>query len=106
MADVLLDDVIEAFFQLRSASTRTPTVGPRRQTPPILVCRGPHPGRCALLERNGVYGVVGDDHGLVVEADLDIFEHREGLRGLRSSLPEGTTLAVVHRITHPSATAC
>ena len=106
MADVLLDDVIEASFALRSASARTPTVGPRRQTPPILVCRGPHPGRCALLERNGVYGVMGDDHGLVVEADLDISEHRGALRGLRSSLPEGFALVVVHRITNPSTTAC
>ena len=106
MADVLLDDVIEASFLLRSASTRTPTVKPRRQIPPILVCRGPHPGRCALLERNGVGGIVGGDHGLVVEVDLSIPEHREALRSLRSTLPDGTALVVLPRVDRRTATAC
>lgn len=106
MAHVLLDDVFEASFALRSASTRVPTVEPRGETPPILVCRGPHAGACMLLARHGITGLDGGDHGLVVEADLSIPDHRNTLRTLRSSLSQGTALVVLARAGLGNAAAC
>lgn len=91
-----LDDLIDGSFPARDVSTVGAFAEPSPGTSPILVCRGPHFGTCPLLEQNGINGLVGD-HGLVVELDFDIPDHRAFLRTLSATISDETALVIVAR---------
>jgi len=96
MTGMPLDDLIDGSFPVRDVSTVGALAEPSRGTSPIHVCRGPHLGACPLLERNGINGLVGD-HGLVVELDFGIPEHRAFLRTLRAAISDETALVILAR---------
>lgn len=96
MTGVPLDDLIDGSLLVQDLSTLGARDEPSLGTSPVLICMGPHLGACPLLERNGIDGLVGD-HGLVVELDFDIPEHRAFLRTLRATISAETALVILPR---------
>lgn len=106
MNEMLLGGAITSSVLLRDASTQRESREPPEGRSPVLVCRGPHTGRCPLLERNGIRGPDGGDHGLVVELDVTLSEHRAALRTLRTSISDETALVVLPRTGRSHTAAC
>ena len=106
MTDMLRDIAITSSILRHTSSSDDVPVEPSQTVSPILVCRGHHAGVCGLLERNGISGVVGGDHGLVVELDVHVPEHRAFLGTLRSSISDETALVVLPRIGNRTVAAC
>lgn len=106
MNEMLLGGAITSSVLLRDASTQREPREPSQGSSPVLVCRGPHTGRCPLLERNGIRVPDGGDHGLVVELDVTSSDHRAVLETLRTSIADETALVVLPRPGRSHTAAC
>lgn len=59
----------------------------------VEICHGPQGHGCPLLE-DGACELVDDAHGVVFKLDLDRDYHRRILDRYRTTVPEGTPIAV------------